>query len=78
MGADVPPPGSKGTGDRAFSRYGVATVVMQILLVIGGFDVELTLVDTNNEEEHSILLKSFTYYIFFISSLRLNNTHLQT
>ena len=30
MGADAPPLGNKGIGDRAFSRYGVATVVMQI------------------------------------------------
>ena len=35
----VPPPGSKGIGDRVFGRYGVATVVMQILLMVGGFDV---------------------------------------
>ena len=51
MGADVPSPGSKGRGDRAFGQYGVATVVMQILLMVGGFDVdggaELTLVDVN-------------------------------
>ena len=33
-------PGSKGIGDRAFGRYGVATVVMQILLMVGGFDVD--------------------------------------
>ena len=53
MGADAPPPGSKGIGDRAFGRYGVATVVMQILLV-GGCDVdgsaELTLLDVNVEQ----------------------------
>ena len=51
MGADALPPGSKGVGDRAFGRNGVATVVMQILLMVGGFDVdggaELTLVDVN-------------------------------
>ena len=51
MGADAPLLGNKGTGDRAFGRYGVATVVMQILLMAGGFDVdggaELTLVDVN-------------------------------
>ena len=51
MGADALPPGSKGIGDRAFSQYAVATVVMQILLMVGGFDVdggaELTLVDVN-------------------------------
>ena len=45
------PRGSKRIGDRAFCRYGVATVVMQILLMVGGFDVdgsaELTLVDVN-------------------------------
>ena len=42
---------SKGIGDRAFGRYGVATVVMQILLMFDGFDTnggtELTLVDVN-------------------------------
>ena len=47
----MPPPGSKEIGDRAFIRYGVATVVMQILLMVGRFDVdggaELTLVDVN-------------------------------
>ena len=51
MGADAPPLGNKGIGDRAFSRYGVATVVMQILLMIGGFDMdrgaELILVNVN-------------------------------
>ena len=51
MGADVPPPGSKGIGDRAVGRYGAATVGMQILLMVGGFDVdggaELNLVDMN-------------------------------
>ena len=51
MEADVPPLGIKGIGDRAFGRYGMATVVMQILLMVGGFDVdgvaELTLVDVN-------------------------------
>ena len=51
MGADAPPPGSKGIGDIAFSRYEVATVVMQILLMVGRFDVdggvELTLLDVN-------------------------------
>ena len=40
MVADVPPPGSKGIGDRAFGRNGVATVVMQVLLMVGGFDVD--------------------------------------
>ena len=30
MGADALCPGSKGIVDRAFSRYGVATVVLQI------------------------------------------------
>ena len=48
MGADAPLQGSKGIGDRAFSRYEVATV---ILLMVGGFDVdggaELTLVDVS-------------------------------
>ena len=43
--------GSKRIGDRAFGRYGVTTVVVQILLIVGGFDVdrgaELTLVDVN-------------------------------
>ena len=51
MGADAPLLGSKGIGDRAFGRYGMATVVMQILLMVGGFDVdgsaELTLLDGN-------------------------------
>ena len=51
MGADALLPGSKGIGDRAFSQYAVATVVMQILLMVGGFDVnggvELTMVDVN-------------------------------
>ena len=51
MGADALPPGSKGIGDRAFGRYGVATVVMQILLTVAGFDVdgsaELTLLDVS-------------------------------
>ena len=51
MGADAPPPGSKGIGDRAFGRYGMATVVMQVLLMVGGFDIgggaEFTLVDVN-------------------------------
>ena len=51
MGADALSPGSKGTGDRVFSRYGVATVVMQILMIVGGFYVkggaELTLVYVN-------------------------------
>ena len=45
------PPGSKVIGDRAFGRYEVATVVMQILLMVGGFDVygsaEMTLLDVN-------------------------------
>ena len=40
MGADAPPPGSKGIVDRAFNRYGVATVTMQILLMVDGFDVD--------------------------------------
>ena len=35
MGADC-----KGVGDRAFGRNEVATVVMQVLLVVGGFDVD--------------------------------------
>ena len=41
----------KGIGDRAFGQYGVATVVMQILLMVGGFDMdrsaELTLVNVS-------------------------------
>ena len=45
------PPDGKGIGIRPFSCYEVATVVMQILLMAGGFDVdggvELTLVDVN-------------------------------
>ena len=40
MGADALLPGSKGIGDRAFGRFGVVTVVMQILLMVGGFDVD--------------------------------------
>ena len=40
MGAYTLPPGNKGIGDRAFGRNGVATVVMQILLMVGGFDVD--------------------------------------
>ena len=51
MGVDALPPGSKRIGDRAFGQYGVATVIMQILLMVGGFDVdgsvELTLHDVN-------------------------------
>ena len=51
MRADTPPPVGKGIEDRAFSRYAEATVVMQILLTVGGFNidggVELTLVDVN-------------------------------
>ena len=38
--ADALHPGSKGIGVRVFGRYGVATVVMQILLMVGGFDVD--------------------------------------
>ena len=57
MGADALPPGSKGIGDRAFGLYGVATVVMQILLMVGGFDVdgdaELTLVNVNIDIQES-------------------------
>ena len=33
MGADALPPDSKGIENTAFSRDGVATVVMQILLI---------------------------------------------
>ena len=40
MGVDAPPPGSKRIGDRAFGQYGVATVVMKILLMVGGFDMD--------------------------------------
>ena len=40
MGADALPLGNKGIGDREFGRYGVATVIMQILLMVGGFDVD--------------------------------------
>ena len=47
----MPSPGSKGIRDRPFGLYGMATVVMQILLMVGGFDVdrsvELTLLDVN-------------------------------
>ena len=38
MAVDMLPPGGKGVGDRAFSRYGLATVVMEILLMVGGFN----------------------------------------
>ena len=55
MGTDALPPGSKGIGDRLFGRYGVATVVMQILLMVGGFDMdggaELTLTDVNIDNQ---------------------------
>ena len=51
MGADAPALGSKGIGDRAFGGYGMATVVMQILLMVDWFDVdgsaELTLLDVD-------------------------------
>ena len=40
MGADAPPPDSKGIGDRVFGGYGMATVVVQILLMVGWFDVD--------------------------------------
>ena len=57
MGADAPRPGSKGIRDRAFGRNGVETVVMQVLLMVGGFDVdrgaELTLVDVNVDIQES-------------------------
>ena len=47
----VTPPGGKGVGDSAFSRYGVATMVMEIQLMVGGFNMdgsaELTSVDIN-------------------------------
>ena len=52
MGADAPPPDSKEIEDRVFGGYGMATVVMQVLLMVGGFDVdrgaELTLVDVTS------------------------------
>ena len=51
MRADISPPGGKGIGDRAFGGYGMATVVVQILLMVGWFDVDgsvqLTLLDVN-------------------------------
>ena len=57
MGADALPPGSKGIGDTVFGRYGVATVVMLMLLMVVGFDVdggaELTLVDLNIDIQES-------------------------
>ena len=66
-------------------------MAMQILLMVGGFDVdrgaELTLVDVNiNIQEGDmglggvpgVLFESFTYSIFFVSSLCLNDAHLQT
>ena len=53
----MPPPGSKGIGDKAFGRYAVATVVMQMLLMVGGFDVDggakLTLVDVDIDIQES-------------------------
>ena len=55
MGADATHLDIKGIGDRAFSRCGLATVVMQILLMVGRFDVDggakLTLVDVNIDIE---------------------------
>ena len=60
MGADTPSPGSKGIGDSVFGRYEVATVVMQILMMVGGFDVdrgaELTLVDVNIDIQEGVSL----------------------
>ena len=51
MGADTSSPDGKGIGIRAFSCYEVSNVVMQILLMVGGFDVdrsaELTFVDVD-------------------------------
>ena len=51
MAVDTLPSSGKGVGDRVFGRYGVATVVMEILLVVGGFKVdrgaEFTLVNVN-------------------------------
>ena len=34
------PPGSKGIGDRALGGHGMATVVVQILLMVGWLDVD--------------------------------------
>ena len=36
----MPPPGSKGIGDRALGGYEMATVVVQILLMVGWLDVD--------------------------------------
>ena len=50
MIANMSPLSGKGVGDQVFSRYGVATVVME-LLEVGGFNVdggvELTFVSSN-------------------------------
>ena len=53
MRAGTLPPDGKGLWDRAFSRHGVKTAVMQILLMVGGFNVDrgavLTMIDVNND-----------------------------
>ena len=67
MGADTPPLGSKGSEDRAFSQYGVATVVMQILLMVVEFDVDgsaqSTLLDVNIDiQEGDIFVYFFSFH----------------
>ena len=74
MGADAPPPDSKGVGDRAFGRNGVATVIMQVLLMVGGFDVdggvELTLVDVNIDiQESDMRLGGVPYEVVRIATV---------
>ena len=69
-GTDAPPPGSKGIGNRAFGRNGVAPVVMQVLLMVGGFDVdggvELTLVDVNIDIQESDMAPGGVHFIWNI------------
>ena len=40
MATNVPPPSSKGVRDRALDGDGVATLVVEVLLEVGGFDVD--------------------------------------
>ena len=51
MAAYAPLPSDNGVGDLAFGSYGVSTVIMEILLVVGGFnmdrDVEVSLAIVN-------------------------------
>ena len=57
MAADTLPPSGKGVEGRAFSRYGAATVVMETLLVVSGFNMdrgtELTFVRVNIDIKES-------------------------